>query len=220
MGGGPPTDQDLFRAQGGFNRLDELQTLSYCPWLLRPNEPRSFPLPSYALPERTSLRHTLRTSHGTAPSASAISENEIIPVVGIRARTVSAVGILSSPKEESSKSSSLRPKSRIWFRQMMKWLRQCVSRHTDGKRLRPHFGFLYSRHALPARLSRLIGSSSPHPQGHEIKSHRGTPRSTSTASPGERRCRLASVRDSTTFLSCNRWFRLTAPSYRILSLRA
>jgi hypothetical protein len=135
MGGGPATEQDLFRAEGGFNRLDEVQTLSYCPRLLRPNEPRSFPLPSYALPERTSLRHTLRTSHGTASSASAISENEIIPVVGICARTVSAVGILSSPKEESSKSSSLRPKSRIWFRQMMKWLRQSVSRHTDGNRL-------------------------------------------------------------------------------------
>jgi hypothetical protein len=38
----------------------------------RPKEPRSFPLPSRASPECTSWRQTLRTSHGTAPSASAI----------------------------------------------------------------------------------------------------------------------------------------------------
>ena len=88
------------------------------PGYLRPNEPRCLPIPSRARPDFTSRRHTMRTSHGIAPIASAISKNGINPLLGSRSRTTSINGMVSSGCGDASRSSSYRPNKKILFRQM------------------------------------------------------------------------------------------------------
>jgi hypothetical protein len=93
-------------------------------------------------------------------------------------------------------SSSLRipntPNIHTRFSQRMKCDLQPVFRHTDGDKL-TRAAFRLSRQLGPVLLSRLMVSSSPHPQGHRKTAHLGTPRSTIAMVPLLRATNLAAL---------------------------
>ncbi len=82
----PCTQQFTFRVHA------DSDTIHY----IRPNEPRCLPTPSRATRALTRRRQTMSTSHGIAPTSSAISENETRPILGSRSRTTSTRGTVSS----------------------------------------------------------------------------------------------------------------------------
>src|SRR5882672_4174875 len=65
----------------------------------------------------------------------------------------------------------------------MKWASHPVSSQTEGNKVATPER-LYQRQAGPAWRSRLITTSSPHPEGHRITNNLSLPRSTRTPSPG------------------------------------
>ena len=150
----------------------------------RPKCPRNFCVPSRAIPARTNWRHTVSTSHGITFKTSAITANGTRSSLESCSRTASVRDSISSISTLPLSMSPRGPNRLILLRHIIKWHSHPVSRHTEGNKLSPVFALWYRRQAGPARGSKLIGSSSPHPHGQESKSHRGPCRSTMTASPG------------------------------------